>query len=140
MLTALSPAECKVRLRSGTGLVGVQVGDSGDKSGTLAPITLTVRRWWSLTYQSDTVIHFSSTPTGTALDVTSELRIGVALWLLIWWAIWFLVALLVRTNSARVFFIVVALLAAIPVAFGALFQARYARRYVEQILGAKAMT
>lgn len=140
LISTFSPDECRRRLREGASFFGVQVGEiQTNLESTTALLTLTVRRWWSLTYRSDTLVAFHPTPSGTSVEVTAELRVGIAIFLFLWMTIWLLVAVVVSSISATVFFVVVAILPVVPMLITAALQAQYALNYVKQTLNAGLM-
>jgi hypothetical protein len=134
--SAFSPDECRKRLRAGTSFFGVQVSEIQANSGSTALLTLTVRRWWSLTFRSDTLVAFHATSSGTSIEVTAELRFGITIFLFLWMTIWVLVAVVASSISARVFFVVVAILPVVPMLITAALQAQYALNYAKRTLDA----
>jgi hypothetical protein len=134
LMSTFSPDECRRRLLASTSFFGMQVSQIQTTSESTALLTLTVRRWWSLTYRSDILVALHPASSGTSIEVTAELRVGIAIFLLLWMTIWLLVAPAVSSISFRVFVVVVAILPVVPVALVAPLQAQYALNYVKRTL------
>jgi hypothetical protein len=117
--------DSKQRLLAQSTLIGMQVyGPDGDGASRLR---VRYRPWWALHQQAELVVDLEpdhSSPTGTAVRVSSGLRVGAAIALLVWIAALLVPLLVFSPLPTRVFFAVVLVLPVISALITARLQVR----------------
>jgi len=126
---------CTRLLEAQSTLIGMQVyGPSGDGAPRLR---VRFRPWWALHQQAELVVNLApdqSSSTGTALSVSSGLRVGAAIALLVWIAALLVPLVAFSALPTKVFFAVVLMLPVISALITARLQVRSAMRRLRVVL------
>jgi hypothetical protein len=94
-------------------------------SDVVSPLRVRYRSWWALHQVAELVVDLEpdpSSPTGTAVSVSSGLRVGAAIALLVWIAALLVPLLVFSPLPTRIFFAVVLVLPVISALFIARLQ------------------
>lgn len=136
-LTPSTVTDCQHQLEAQSSFIGMQVyAPSGDGAPR---VRVRFRPWWKLHQQAELLVDLQpnhSSPARTTVSLTSGLRLGVAISLLVWIAV--LLAPLIAFPSAptKVFFALLLVLPVISVLITARLQGRSAIRRLRVALPA----
>jgi hypothetical protein len=134
-LTPRTVTECTRQLEAQSTLIGMQV--YGPSGGGAPRLKVRFRPWWALHQQAELVVNLEpdhSRSTGTAVRVSSGLRVGAAIPLLVWIAAMLVPLLAFSPMPTKVFFAVVLVLPVISALITARLQVRSAMRRLRAVL------